>query len=211
MRILWLANIIFITAACLLSCTSQKQIYAPVLTAALIDPLPKNGIRFATRGEAPIPLKKARNSSPPIILSKKVSKPQRSNREPNIAVSYWQWPARGPLLGTFSELNKGINIGGRLGDPVRATAAGHVIYSGNGIRGYGNLIIIKHNDAFLTAYAHNKVLLIKEGSVVKRGQKIAEMGRTGTQQIMLHFEIRRHGQPVNPLNYLRRNDLARSG
>lgn len=211
MRILWLANIIFITAACLLSCTSQKQIYAPVSTAALIDPLPKNGIRFATRGEAPIPLKKARNSSPPIILSKKVSKPPRSNREPNIAVSYWQWPARGPLLGTFSELNKGINIGGRLGDPVRATAAGHVIYSGNGIRGYGNLIIIKHNDAFLTAYAHNKVLLIKEGSVVKRGQKIAEMGRTGTQQTMLHFEIRRHGQPVNPLNYLRRNDLARSG
>ena len=114
----------------------------------------------------------------------------------------WQWPARGTVISQFSSLNKGINIKGERGDPIFATAAGKVVYSGNGLRGYGNLIIIKHNSTFLTAYAHNSRILVKNGAWVSAGQQIAEMGNTGTKQTMLHFEIRRHGQPINPLIYL---------
>lgn len=124
------------------------------------------------------------------------------NIEPTRTVNIWTWPARGPIIGKFSSLNKGINIKGQTGDPIFATAAGKVVYSGNGLRGYGNLIIIKHNSTFLTAYAHNDKILVKNGAWVKSGQQIAEMGNTGTKQTMLHFEIRRHGQPVNPLIYL---------
>jgi lipoprotein NlpD len=125
-----------------------------------------------------------------------------TEQEPTRAVSYWHWPARGVIIGTFSSVNKGINISGYLGQPILATAAGRVVYSGHGLRGYGNLIIIKHNSIFLTAYAHNKTVLVKEGAWVKMGQKIAEMGNAGTQHAQLHFEIRRNGQPVNPLIYL---------
>ncbi len=99
-------------------------------------------------------------------------------------------------------MNKGINIGGRLGAPIYAAAAGQVVYSNHGLRGYGNLIIIKHNSSFLTAYAHNSVVLVKEGDWVQGGQRIAEMGSTGAVRTMLHFEIRRNGKPVNPLSYL---------
>lgn len=123
--------------------------------------------------------------------------------EPTAPVTMWRWPAKGPVLAGFSSANKGINIGGHKGDPVFATATGKVVYSGNGIRGYGNLIIIKHNSFYLTAYAHNSVLLAKEGDKVKGGQKIAEIGHSGTRRTMLHFEIRKEGQPVNPLKYLR--------
>lgn len=121
----------------------------------------------------------------------------------NQPVSVWRWPARGPIVGVYSALNKGVNIGGHKGTPIYATAAGQVVYSGNGLRGYGNLIIIKHNSTFLSAYAYNSVLLVREGQRVNVGQEIAEMGSSGAQQNMLHFEIRRNGRPVNPLNYLR--------
>ncbi len=117
-------------------------------------------------------------------------------------IRQWNWPARGPVINPYSSLNKGINIAGRLGSPIYATAAGQVVYSGSGLRGYGKLIIIKHNMTYLSAYAHNKVILVKEGQSVKAGQRIAEMGNTGARQVMLHFEIRRNGQPVNPLSYL---------
>lgn len=123
-------------------------------------------------------------------------------KEPSKAVSYWQWPARGSLLGSYSTTNKGINIVGHRGDLVLASAPGKVVYSGNGLRAYGNLIIIKHNSEFLSAYAHNKIILVKEGQWVSAGQKIAEMGNTGSRRVMLHFEIRRGGKPVNPLVYL---------
>lgn len=118
-------------------------------------------------------------------------------RDANQRVTAWQWPARGPIIGNYSSMNKGINIGGTHGSPVYATAAGQVVYSGNGIRGYGNLIIIKHNSTYLSAYAHNSVALVKEGQRVRSGQEIAEMGNVG-----LHFEIRRNGRPVNPMHYL---------
>lgn len=119
---------------------------------------------------------------------------------------YWQWPARGRLVSGFSLApggNRGIDITGTLGEPVLAAAAGKVVYSGSGLRGYGNLIIIKHNDNFLSAYAYNKKLLVKEGAFVKTGQQIALMGRNNAGQVMLHFEIRINGKPVNPLGFLR--------
>ena len=115
----------------------------------------------------------------------------------------WVWPAQGKVLDLFSGLNKGVNIVGRLGDPIYAASAGRVVYCGNGLRAYGNLIIIKHNSLYLSAYAHNRNILIREGEWVKKGQKIAEMGNTGSNNVMLHFEIRRAGKPINPLSLYR--------
>jgi len=113
------------------------------------------------------------------------------------------WPVRGPVLNGFDDSkNKGINIGGAPGDSVKAAGDGRVVYAGNGLRGYGNLIIIKHDATFLTAYAHNRALMVKEGDAVTKGQKIAEMGNTDSDRVMLHFEVRRQGKPVDPLKYL---------
>ena len=121
------------------------------------------------------------------------------------AVSF-QWPARGNLISGFDEAkNKGLDIGGKVGDPVMAAADGRVVYAGAGLRGYGNLIILKHNNTYLTAYAHNQTLLVKEDQVIKRGQKIAEMGNSDADQVKLHFEIRRQGKPVDPAKYLSAN------
>jgi lipoprotein NlpD len=121
------------------------------------------------------------------------------------AISF-QWPARGNLISGFDESkNKGLDIGGKVGDPVLAAADGRVVYVGAGLRGYGNLIILKHNNTYLTAYAHNQTLLVKEDQVIKRGQKIAEMGSSDADQVKLHFEIRRQGKPVDPAKYLSTN------
>lgn len=117
----------------------------------------------------------------------------------------WAWPTRGAasiLAGFDEQKNKGIDIGGRAGDPVYAAADGRVVYAGAGLRGYGNLIILKHNNSYLTAYAHNQSLLVKEDQTVRKGQKIAEMGSTDTDRVKLHFEIRRQGKPVDPTRYL---------
>ncbi len=117
----------------------------------------------------------------------------------------WLWPAAGTLIGLYSSntsLNKGIDIAGKLGQPILATADGSVVYAGSGLRGYGELVIIKHNDTFISAYGHNRRLLVNEGQQVKAGQQIAEMGSTGTDQVKVHFEIRRQGKPVDPLQYL---------
>ena len=115
----------------------------------------------------------------------------------------FEWPSRGRLLAGFEELkNKGIDIGGNAGDPVLAAADGRVVYASAGLRGYGNLIILKHNSTYLTAYAHNQTLLVKEDQMIKRGQKIAEMGSSDADQVKLHFEIRRQGKTVDPLPYL---------
>jgi len=113
------------------------------------------------------------------------------------------WPAAGSLLAGFDEArNKGYDISGKAGDPVLAAADGRVVYSGAGLRGYGNLVILKHNNTFLTAYAHNQTLLVKEDQSVRKGQKIAEMGSTDADRVKLHFEIRRNGKPVDPARYL---------
>jgi len=113
------------------------------------------------------------------------------------------WPASGPTLAKFhADLNKGLDIGGNAGDPVLAAADGRVVYAGSELRGYGNLIIVKHNDTYLTAYAHNQKLLVKEEQNVKRGQKIAEMGKSDADRVKLHFEIRRKGTPIDPMQHL---------
>lgn len=114
----------------------------------------------------------------------------------------WAWPTAGKVVSGFSDSTKGVDIAGKMGQPVYASAAGKVVYSGSGLRGYGKLIIIKHNKAYLSAYAHNSEILVKEGQTVAKGQKIAEMGNTDADRVVLHFEIRRFGKPVDPLKYL---------
>jgi len=117
----------------------------------------------------------------------------------------WRWPTNGKVISTYSISTagrKGINIAGKSGQDIVAAAAGKVVYSGNGLPRYGNLLIIKHNDVYLSAYAHNKSLLVKEGQYVKSGQKIATLGSSGAQQNQLHFEIRRNGKPIDPLRFL---------
>jgi lipoprotein NlpD len=123
-----------------------------------------------------------------------------ANADEDIA---WVWPSAGTLLAGFDEVkNKGIDIGGTAGAPVVAAADGRVVYVGAGLRGYGNLIILKHNNTYLTAYAHNQTLLVKEDQSVRRGQKIAEMGSSDADRVKLHFEVRRQGKPVDPARYL---------
>jgi lipoprotein NlpD len=113
----------------------------------------------------------------------------------------WMWPADGKVVGSFSA-KKGIDIAGKSGQAIMAAGAGKVMYAGAGIRGYGNLVIIKHNNNLLSAYAHNKTILVKEGQQVSKGQKIAEMGNSDSDTVMLHFEIRQQGKPVDPSKYL---------
>jgi lipoprotein NlpD len=116
----------------------------------------------------------------------------------------WSWPAKGKVIAGFSESAnlKGIDIAGSMGEPVVASAPGKVVYAGSGLRGYGKLIIIKHNKTYLSAYAHNREILVKEGQQVAKGQKIAEMGNSDADQVKLHFEIRRLGKPMDPARYL---------
>ncbi len=118
----------------------------------------------------------------------------------------WIWPTEGTILERYSVSgpNKGIDIAGRKGQPILAAAAGQVVYEGGGLRGYGQLIIIKHNADFLSAYAHCDKIYVKEGNVIKRGQRIADMGSSGADRVKLHFEIRYRGAPVDPQNYLPR-------
>ena len=147
---------------------------------------------------------------------KRTSRTATASRKPGSATSsagrhhyparvLWSWPARGRILRRFNPSGsgkKGIDIAGNSGDPVRAAAAGRVVYAGSGLSGYGRLIIIKHNKEFLSAYAHNRTLIAREGQWVRKGEVIARMGSSGTDRTRLHFEIRRRGRPVDPLRYL---------
>ncbi len=133
---------------------------------------------------------------------RRAPQPPRSVRAPS-----WHWPTAGRVVETFRRGDpgrRGLDIRGRLGQPVKAAAAGRVVYSGSGLPGYGQLIIIKHNDNYLSAYGYNRRLLVREGQRVRAGQRIAEMGAVGAQGPVLHFEIRRDGRPVNPLRLLPR-------
>ncbi len=138
--------------------------------------------------------------------SQKPPPPKRSAAQPASPQKMgWVWPTDGKVIRGFSSNasgKKGIDISGRPGQPVKATSAGKVVYSGSGLLGYGRLIIINHNKNYLSAYAHNRKLLVKEGEYVRSGQQIAELGSSGTDKPMLHFEIRRDGRPVDPLKYL---------
>ncbi len=142
--------------------------------------------------------KKRRNSS-------QISSSISSNKKKMLKL-FWQWPIKGKILNNFSQTGKkGIDIYARIGTKVRAAEAGKVVYSGSGLKGYGNLLIIKHNYLYLSAYANNRRLLVKEGQWVRKGQNIAEVGLVGGKRASLHFEIRKNGLPVNPFNYLPKN------
>lgn len=116
----------------------------------------------------------------------------------------WEWPHRGNIITAYSESTRGIDIAGKIGDPIKAAAAGNVSYVGNGLRGLGNLVLITHSNGFISAYAHNNRILVKQGQRVSKGQQIAELGQSDTTSPRLHFEIRRNGNPVNPQSYLPR-------
>lgn len=156
--------------------------------------------RIADKSVAPH-RKKSTSQKPLNVASSKVIRFKEEK------VAYWKWPTNGRIVSKFSTLphgNKGINIKGKRGQVIFSTAAGEVVYSGSGLVGLGKLIIIKHNKTYLSAYAHNDKILIKEGDKVSIGQKIALMGDTGSEQVLLHFEIRKNGKPVDPLIYLSR-------
>lgn len=149
----------------------------------------------------------APGSAPVASAEKPSASPASSTAAPGAGTAEdeigWIWPTNGAVLAGFDEVkNKGLDIGGADGDPVVAAADGRVVYVGAGLRGYGNLIILKHNNTYLTAYAHNKTLLIKEDQSVRKGQKIAEMGSSDADRVKLHFEVRRQGKPVDPAKYL---------
>ena len=181
---------------------------------ALKEPWSEQALRDVQRSaSAPPPVLPA-VESPPAVVARAEPKPEAkpepkvepkpADALPDDATPNWIWPATGKLVtGTSENPNlKGIDIAGKAGQPVVASAAGKVVYTGSSIRGYGKLIIVKHNATWLTAYAHNREILVKEGQQVTKGQSIAEMGNTDADQVMLHFEIRRHGTPVDPLKFL---------
>ncbi|MBP9613975.1 MAG: peptidoglycan DD-metalloendopeptidase family protein [Thiopseudomonas sp.] len=170
------------------------RVVPPVASVAVSD---SGGIVVRPVAVAPVaPAVPAASTS----TTPKPATPAASAGEDDVA---FIWPSSGTLLAGFDEArNKGYDISGKAGDPVVAAADGRVVYAGAGLRGYGNLIILKHNNTFLTAYAHNQALLVKEDQAVRKGQKIAEMGSTDADRVKLHFEIRRQGKPVDPVRYL---------
>ncbi len=164
------------------------------------------GQRLSLRPSSARPATPSHRSTPP--ASDTTPSPRPSRQRPAVLADSelnWDWPVRGELIARFNENgNRGVDITGREGDPVRTAAAGEVVYSGSGLSGYGQLIIIKHTDTYLSAYAHNRELLVGEGDKVSAGQRIAEMGRApgSDNRPRLHFEIRRNGEPVDPLTRL---------
>ena len=174
---------------------------------ALKEPYSEQALRDVARAAAAPPDTVAMAAPATIAAPKVEAKPETPQIAPGDGGDdrlEWVWPAKGKVIGNFSETAnlKGIDIAGTAGQPVIASAAGTVVYAGTGLRGYGKLIIIKHNKTYLSAYAHNREILVKEGQSVAKGQKIAEMGNTDTSDVKLHFEIRRLGKPMDPARYL---------
>jgi lipoprotein NlpD len=161
------------------------------------------GAAVETPGVVVRPIAPSNNASASVTHPKPEPAPSTSTQALNDEGLGFIWPANGPLIAGFDESkNKGLDIGGKAGDAIVAAADGQVVYAGAGLRGYGNLIILKHNSTFLTAYAHNQTLLVKEDQKVRKGQKIAEMGKSDTDRVKLHFELRRQGKPVDPAKLL---------
>jgi lipoprotein NlpD len=179
--------------------TTDVAVAKPVAPPATVTgtSLPPAGSRTAAT-PAPGPVSTPAPTPPPVASAP--LPPASSAGDDDVA---WIWPANGSVLAGFDEAkNKGLDIAGKLGDPVLAAGDGRVVYAGAGLRGYGNLVILKHNNTYLTAYAHNQTLLVKEDQSVRKGQKIAEMGQSDADRVKLHFEIRRQGKPVDPARYL---------
>ena len=175
----------------------------PVLAAGRVENRPLDGAAAPASSTAPAVAGAAAAASAPVAPAPApapaaAAAPKDPEGEPN-----WMWPAAGPVATGFDDVkSKGLAITGKAGDPVLAAADGRVVYAGAGLRGYGNLVIVKHNATYLTAYAHNQALLVKEDQAVRRGQKIAEMGNSDAERVQLHFEIRRQGKPVDPARLL---------
>jgi lipoprotein NlpD len=190
--------------------SSPKALKEPYSEAAVRD-VQRLAAASANAGAGGAPAPVAEPVAPPAATptivprpdAKPESRPDGAGDDDDAKLN-WMWPAEGKIVTGFSDTAnlKGIDIAGKSGQPVFASAAGKVVYAGTGLRGYGKLIIVKHNNTYLSAYAHNKDILVKEGQQVTRGQKIAEMGNTDSDQVMLHFEIRKTGKPVDPLKYL---------
>jgi lipoprotein NlpD len=179
--------------------TSQAASSETVVTAAAppTQPITSQPVVTSKKPVVTAPLSTSTSTAIPVTPT-----PEAKSTGP---VGKWLWPAKGQVIHTFSSDyagNKGIDIVGKSGDPVKATASGKVVYAGSGLKGYGLLIIIKHNTEYLSAYAHNSKLLVKEGEMVKSGETIALMGNTDASQVLLHFEIRQAGKPVDPLKLL---------
>lgn len=200
----------------------------PVAPAAAVPAAPADGVRREPKGgklpyseqawaqaqkpDAPLAVAKVEPKPEPRPEVKPDAKPEAKpepkpepKQEPagNGDKIDWAWPASGKVIAAFNETSsKGVDLAGKPGDPVLAAAGGRVVYAGTGLRGYGKLVIVKHDNSFLSAYAHNQSLLVKEGQAVSKGQKIAELGDTDSDRPKLHFEIRRQGKPVDPSKYL---------
>lgn len=174
---------------------------APGGGVAVVTPVPAAGTAAPT---VPV-VREPVGGRAPVVEPAAIETPAPVPSEPPPAATdgQWQWPAPGAVVAGFNEAsNKGLDIGGKVGDPVFAAAAGKVVYAGSGLRGYGKLIVIKHNQEFNSVYAHNDKLLVKEDDQVTQGQKIAELGSSEAERPKLHFEIRKQGKPVDPALYL---------
>ena len=191
--------------------TEPKAIKVPYTEHALAqlkESAPRESAPQVAMAESKPAPAEARATPPPPVANAAPSTPSRPDaaRVPEIDDDSlgWMWPTTGKVIASFSESAnlKGIDIAGKAGQPVVASAAGKVVYVGSGLRGYGKLVIVKHNTTFLSAYAHNREIVVKEGQQVAKGQKIAEMGDTDAEQVKLHFEIRRLGKPVDPVKFL---------
>ena len=174
---------------------SDDATTTPAVTVAATQVAPK-----ATPKPVPEPVAEPIPEPIPQAATEPVATPSAAG-----APTAWSWPANGDVVGKFSRAKgqNGIQIAGADGSPIRATAGGEVVYAGEGLRGYGKLIIVKHSSSYLSAYAHNRAILVAEGEQIKSGQQIAKMGASGADRTMLHFEIRQDGQPVDPLKFLR--------
>ena len=195
---------------------ATTQPAAPVFGPVTTQPMTASGVApaesesVAAQPAPSIPTATTVATAPQPVAQPQVAQPSVPTPAPggkrNVGGISWQWPASGKVIGGFEAGSggdgAGLNIAGNMGDPVRAAASGTVVYSGNGLIGYGELIIIKHNDTFLSAYGHNSKRLVKEGERVSAGQEIALMGASGAPRVELHFEIRKDGKPVDPLGYL---------
>lgn len=199
--------------------TTDDREYTPSTTPRSTSPGSNGGNPAVVTRPAVLPVQPADSSSgnastqgnirtyPSVDSTENSTSPsvETTPPRPHHSGSRWMWPVRGKVIHRYSPANgkKGLDIGGQIGQPVKATAGGTVVYSGSGLIGYGNLVIIKHDDIYLSAYGHNKVLLVKEGDKVQQGQKIAEVGNN-KEGPMLHFEIRKNGKPVDPQQFLPR-------
>ena len=187
--------------------TAPSSDNKPAPTDPVSEPRPSTSVASPPKpaGVAPGPV--AAIPAPALPPIAKPDVPAATAKRDSAALTdgvQWVWPSSGKVLHLFNQGTnpKGLAIAGSAGQPVLASAAGKVVYSGSGLRGYGKLVIIKHNNTYLSVYAHNRALLVKEGERVSKGQKIAEMGNSDTDRVALHFEIRRLGKPVDPLHYL---------